>query len=107
MKDILSFCDKITVKKEPEKIVVHCGPNDLDHNGDPIDIVNDIEKIISKLQETFPGSQIIISTLLPRKESNLDGTIDVINQFITSLTKKFLLLTIKIYKNIHWLIINT
>ena len=62
-KDIQGFCSELTIIKQPEKMLVHCGCNDIDSNkNDTLKIFSVIDETLKTLQRTFPTTKIIIST---------------------------------------------
>ena len=43
-KDVTKFCEKVKINKNPEKILIHCGCNDLDlYEADGLKIIPDLE----------------------------------------------------------------
>ena len=100
---IIELCGKLKVITEPNKILLHCGTNDLDkYDNDPLKIVNKIEDTIKVIRQKFPSSTIVLSTLIPRKDEKFDDSIENINGYIKSLLTKFINIQImnnnKIYK---------
>ena len=98
---IVEACDKFNIIKQPSKIFVHCGTNDLDKM-DPLEITNKIDATIQKLHEKFPASTILISSLIPRRLDTFDEAIGEINKYIISLSARMNFINImnnkKIYK---------
>ena len=54
------ICENINVKKEPIKILLHCGTNDVD-KGNVEEIINDIDECLNTLLGKFKNTSIIIS----------------------------------------------
>jgi len=85
---ILERCDKFKIRKQPAKIFIHCGTNDLDKM-DALELINKIDLTIEKLHVKFPTSTIVISSLIPRRQGKFDEVIENINNYIRSLSAKF------------------
>ena len=85
LNDVKEFCRKVKVEKQPRKILLHCGNNDLD------DVENDILKTelketVEALRQLFQHAQIVLSSLFPRGEVHLEEKRDAINTFLEELT---------------------
>ena len=81
--DIQLFCREMTITKQPEKILLHCGCNDIDRNKkDKPKIFGDIDETLKILQKHFPKSKIIISTLFPQGERDLINIVNDINNHL-------------------------
>ena len=88
-KDIKRFCTELKITKPPEKILLHCGCNDIDTNKkDTLKIFGDIDETLKTLQKTFPTTKIIISTLVPRGEAEVKVVVKEINKYLLSIPSK-------------------
>ena len=74
---------KVKVQKDPNTILLHCGTNHLYNDAPGIKRIEDFYvRIIKQLKAMFPGAEIIISSLLPRKEGLHNGTVKNLNDFL-------------------------
>ena len=85
--DIQLFCREMTITKQPEKILLHCGCNDIDRNKkDKPNIFGDIDETLKILQKLFPKSKLIISTLFPGGERDLINMMNDINNHLINIS---------------------
>ena len=70
-------------KKEPKTMLLHFGTNDIEHN-DQETVTDDLVEIINLICRRLPLSKIIISALLPRK----DSFNQVVNEINSSVLKQ-------------------
>ena len=72
-----------TIINEPKVIFIHCGTNDLENTEFNENTFEDtFIKQLVKIRACCPSSEIIISSLLPRKEIKFKDTITTINDFL-------------------------
>ena len=81
------ICENINVKKEPIKILLHCGTNDVDKRN-VVEIIKDIDECLNTLLGKFKNSSIIISSVLPRKEAGLKTIVENINKYLYTITNR-------------------
>ena len=84
--EVKEFCNKVNIQKQPRKILLHCGNNDLDREVDSAILKKELKEVIDMLRMTFNNSQIVLSSLFPRGEEHLQSTIDSINEYMDELT---------------------
>ena len=70
-------------KKEPKIVLLHFGTNDIEHN-DQETVTDDLVELINLICRRVPLSKIIISALLPRK----DSFNQVVNEINSSVLKQ-------------------
>ena len=80
-------------KKEPKIVLLHFGTNDIEHN-DQETVTDDLVEITNLICRRLPLSKIIISALLPRK----DSFNQVVNEINSSVLKQ-----IRLLPNAHFL----
>ena len=74
------------MEKQPRKVLLHCGNNDLDKEIE-IDILKkEIKEVVEVLRQLFTKSQIVISSLFPRGEIHLEEKIKGLNLYMEELT---------------------
>ena len=66
------------LRKEPDKLILHVGTNDL-KTLEPTEIVNSIQSLAINIEENSPNTCVSISAVLPRKESQPSKNISSIN----------------------------
>ena len=65
-----SCLDHVTVEKQPERVLLHCGINGLDKLDFLVEnFENNFVEVITKLRKKFPSSKLIIASILPRREN--------------------------------------
>jgi len=71
------------VEDKPDAIVIHIGPNDISTHADPLKIANDIIKIGWQCR-SFGVDEVFISSVLIRKDMELNVIIRQINEYLKS-----------------------
>jgi hypothetical protein len=65
------FIETTEVEKEPKKVMIHVGTNDIViANGNSDTVISDFRVLIEALKKKFPRSRIIISSVFGRKDPN-------------------------------------
>ena len=68
LQDVSTFLQESTIEKQPSKVYLQVGTNDLTQHGDVQKLLSDLGETIRSLKEKFPSCRIYISNLLPRKD---------------------------------------
>lgn len=79
-----------TIPKKPNVVLINCGTNDADPNNNQ-DIPNTpkrMEDVLNHLYDNIEGVTIILSTLMPRKDSS-NSNVDIINPGYRDLVRQF------------------
>ena len=74
--DILTFVKEAKVEKNPSKIFIQVGTNDLTVHKDVTKLHDDLMNAINQLAAKFPGARTYVSTLLPRKDDLNAATVE-------------------------------
>ena len=77
---------KPVVNKKPNKIIIHCGTNDI-----PKDIksIDNYKQIDDYIKINSPDTKMILSTIITRKDNaNYDAKVDAMNERIKKFTNK-------------------
>ena len=83
LKQTLRFLELVTVEKQPDKLLLHVGTNDLEERNVSEDKIEDaFIKVFIKIREIFPHTKIIISSILPRVEMHLYSMARNLNDFL-------------------------
>lgn len=79
-----------TIPRKPNIVLINCGTNDADPaNGQDIpNTAKRMEDLLNHLYENIDGVTIILSTLLPRKDSS-NSNVDIINPGYRDLVRQF------------------
>ena len=79
---------KPVIRKEPQKLILHVGTNDL-KKLPPNRIAEGIANIATQIQEDSPGTEIVISSLLPRSDKpELSAKVKETNKLINAICCK-------------------
>ena len=77
------FLKEATIKRHPTKKFIHTGTNDLENpNIAKNSYYDEIVDKIFRIKSRFPAAKIIISSLLPRREAEMNAWVSDVNDFI-------------------------
>ena len=84
---IHEYIDKVTVVKAPNVIFFHCGTNCIDvKNVNEAPFLDNFEdyflRVMESLKNKFPHAKIVVSSILPRKETLVNDIIPNLNDFL-------------------------
>lgn len=65
MSDLLFYVDDLVIQYEPYQIFIYEGDNDIAHGTKPGRILRDTKKVVEKIQESLPASQIVLISAKP------------------------------------------
>ena len=66
---VQQFLDEVTITKQPKRLLIHVGTNDVDH-GSADEIADKFERTLILIREKMPGTRILVSRILRRKRSD-------------------------------------
>jgi hypothetical protein len=100
---IRSFYKNIDIKKQPKKIVLHVGTNDIAAQGEPVEVIADMRNLIEETQTIFTDARIFISSIFNRKDKTdpLNESINNINTVLAGICDATPGLTLIDNSNIH------
>ncbi|CAB4024569.1 gag-pol poly, partial [Paramuricea clavata] len=79
---------KPVIRKEPQKLILHVGTNDL-KKSPPNRVAEGIANIATQIQEDSSGTEIVISSLLPRSDKpELSAKVNETNKLINAICCK-------------------
>ncbi|KAI8487343.1 hypothetical protein Bbelb_348120 [Branchiostoma belcheri] len=67
---------------DPKVILFHVGTNDIRDARDPTAVSESFRKLIQTSHDKFPQTQLVFSSILPRKDSNLQEVGNQVNTFL-------------------------
>ena len=76
--DVARFLDGVTKEKEPKRIILHVGTNELDIGVNKASVLDKYTRTINALKSKFNNSKLFVALILPRKGKKGDE----INRFI-------------------------
>ena len=68
LSEVSTFIKEAKVSKQPSKVLIQVGTNDLTEHKDANQLLNDLKDCVKSLVVKFPQSKVYVSTLLPRKD---------------------------------------
>ena len=80
-RNVETFTKEVTIKKQPSKVLLQVGTNDLTRIKSSADVITKINNTITMLGSEFPDARIYVSSLLPRKDK-LNKTAMEINKLL-------------------------
>ena len=87
LEQIHDVISNATIVRHPQKIFVHCGTNHLDYRvHSTTELEDEYIKTLELLEEKFPTTEIIISSLLPRKEGSVNRLVRQFNDFLDGIS---------------------
>ena len=87
LRDISNFVSEVAVEKQPSKIYLQVGTNDLTQHQDVEKLLLDLGNTISVLKEKFPCCRVYVSNLLPRKD-NINTLVRLFNKMLDDICDK-------------------
>ena len=80
--DIIDIINKSKIICQPQQILVMAGTNDF-KDGDTLYVIQNIDILFDTLRKKFPGSKIVVSSVLPRKRFDpLNREVKVLNKHL-------------------------
>ena len=78
---ITNFLRTATIKKQPKKVLIHVGTNDVEQEDDEEKLKRGFSELIKLLRKEFPSARIIFSSIFVRreKEDPLNDMIQILN----------------------------
>lgn len=94
---IKDFVNTATIKRQPNKVMIHVGTNDVERESDEQQLKRDFVDLIHLLRKVFPNARIFFSSIFVRreKEDPLNKVINNLNvelEAFCDVTPKFTLL---------------
>lgn len=79
--DILDHM-KPELRQNPDKIILHCGTNDLTND---VKTIKRIKRLINEIEENFASTELVISSIIQRFDLDVNDDIDRINERLRKL----------------------
>jgi lysophospholipase L1-like esterase len=65
MSDLLFYIDDLVINYKPDQIFIYEGDNDIAHGVKPGRILRNTKKVVEKIQESLPASQVVLISAKP------------------------------------------
>ena len=73
---------KPELRQNPDRIILHCGTNDLTND---VNTTKKIKKLIKEIKENFTSTELVISGIIQRYDQNFNEDIERINEKLRKL----------------------
>lgn len=87
--DLLAYVDQLVLQYQPKKVFIYEGDNDLAFSKKPERIIEDTKKILQKIKDNNPNTQIVLIAAKPSlKRWNLKRNYRKLNRKFKRLSKR-------------------